>query len=233
MTDTTTEAATQDDLGGAPAPQPVEQPAEAVTPPVEPTSTPPAPDEPAAPATENSDDDLTDYWSKKGIDISTPEGQAQAAKSYREAEKSLTQNAQRASELEKQINAQPAAEVTTDPAVQEAIDRAARVETTLEVERWKAANNITPEQDAAVGQYLVDNPQKAWLVKNGHLSLDDVYAMSGVGKTDPAALKKEGGQEALQTLADKQLATAPTGSAATSAPAANEDPILAVLQSDD
>lgn len=195
-------------------------------PPVTPTSDEPAPEDPA----DNSDEDASSYWSKLGIDISTPEGQAQAAKSYRESVKKMHEATQQASELERSVNGQPLAEATTDPAVQEALERSARVETALTVERWKASKGITPEQDKALGQYLVDNPQKAWLVKNGHLNLDDVYAMSGVGAKDPAVLKKEGGREALESLANKQRTTVPSGNAASQAAPAAKDPLLAVLE---
>jgi hypothetical protein len=221
MDETTTDAATQDTGVEDYSTQPEEQPAEAVYTPGEPITTD-SEEEPEAPAPDNSTDDF-DYESwlaKKQIDPSTPEGKAQIAKSWRELEKKMHATTQQASELEKQVNSQPLADATTDPAVQEALTRAARVETTLAVERWKSQNGITAEQDTALGQYLVENPQKAWLVKNGHLSYDDVYAMSGVGKTDPAALKQAGGKEALQALANKQRATSPTGNATSSAPPA-------------
>lgn len=216
MDETTTDAAVQEPQ--ALDAQPVEQPAEAVTTDSEPQVEDPSVNEPVE--TDNSDDDLMDYWSKKGIDITTPEGQRQAAQSYREAEKAMHAKGQRASELEQQLNQQPLAEQTQDPAVQEALARASRVETALEVERWKANNGITPDQDKALGKYLTENPQKAWLVKNGHLNLDDVYAMSGINKVDPDAIRKQGGQEALQGLANKQRTTAPEGSAVNQAPAA-------------
>ena len=227
----TTPAASQEP--GVPVTQPVEQPAEAASTPAEPISTP-SPTEPAAPATENLEEefDAEAFWANKGIDLSTPEGRLAAAKSQREAEQKMHQATQKASDIEKNLNEQPLAEATTDPALQDALTRTARVETTLQVERWKSSMGITPEQDEALGQYLVDNPQKAWMVKNGHLTLDDVYALSGVGKADTAALKAEGKREALQTLATKQLTTAPSGNAATSAPAPQSDPILDVLLSD-
>lgn len=225
MTETTTEATTQEQAPDAV--QPEEQQAEAVqTPDSEPQQpTTPAGDEPEAPAAEPekaelaSDEDLTDYWSKKGIDISTPEGQLAAAKSYREAEKAMHDKAQKASELEKQIQGQPA---TNDD------ERVQRLELLYNANTWKQSNNITPEQDDAMGSYLTKNPDKLALVKHGLLSFDDVLAMSGGSQVDTVALKKQGGQEALETLANKQRTTAPKGGASTPT-TPKVDPIAAGL----
>ncbi|MCA1565829.1 MAG: hypothetical protein LC803_09365 [Acidobacteria bacterium] len=203
----TTEATTQEQAPEAV--QPEEQHAEAVTTadsePQQQTQSEEQPEEPAEPAAP-SDEDLTDYWAKKGIDISTPEGQLAAAKSYREAEKTMHDKAQKASELEKKIQAEPA---TNDD------ERVQRLELLYNANTWKQANNITPEQDDAMGTYLTSNPDKLALVKYGLLTFDDVLHMSGAAKVDTEALKKQGGQEALQTLANKQRATAPQGNSAT------------------
>ena len=174
--------------------------------------------EESAEATTSDDEDNSDYWAKKGIDINTAEGQAKAAKIYRDAEKALTQKAQQASELTKQINGQPLAVDTDNDLVRQALEKSSQLETTLTVNQWKAEKNITPEQDVALGQYLVSNPDKAWLLKNGHLNLDDIHAMSGVGKVDTSQVKKQGGQEALQNLANKQRVSAVSGNAVNSTP---------------
>lgn len=234
MEETTTNAATQEE---APQAQPPvdEQPAEAVkTADSEPqqTEVDKQPQEAAAPATTSEEEDLSDYWAKKGIDISTPEGQAQAAKSYREAEKAMHAKAQTASELEKQLNAQPVTVDTDNELVRQAVEKSSRLEVTVAVQNWKAANNITPEQDQKLGEYVTANPDKALLLKNGYLTLDDIYAMSGVGKVDTAEVKKQGGQEALQTLANKQRTTAPVGGATTRTAPPKDDPIAAVLSAD-
>jgi len=228
MEETTTPAATQDP-GVDPTTQPEEQPAEAVTPTSEPTPTDTPSEEPAA-ADNPEDDDLSDYWSKKGIDISTPEGQKAAAKSYREAEKAMHTKSQQASELQKQMAAQPLEASSQDPMVQTALERAARAETTVMVAQWKAERGITHEQDVAIGQYIADNPEKGYLLKNGYLSLDDVYSMSGVGKVDTETIEAKGGQKALEKLANKQRAAAVTGQATAPTAPAEHDPILAALR---
>lgn len=223
MDESTTNAATQEEAQVTAQPPVDEQSAAAVTTDSEPTQ-PPAEevtdqetDDASAPST---DDDLADYWSKKGIDINTPEGQRAAAKSYREAEKAMHQKAQQASELEKQINEQPFEVDTDNELLRQIAQDNANTRTALEVQQWKASKSITPAQDEALGQFVTDNPKIGYLVKNGHISYDQLYAMSGVGNVDPSALKKEGGQEALQKLANKQRATAVTGNAVSSAPPA-------------
>lgn len=180
------------------------------------------PEEPVQP--DNSEDfDYAAWLEKKGIDPSTEEGKAQIAKSWREMEKKMHQTTQQASELEKQVQATP---TDTDD------DRVQRLEMLYNATAWKQNNKITAEQDEQMGSYLAGNPDKLQLVKYGLLSFDDVLAMSGAAKIDTAAIKKQGGQEALQTLANKQRATAPTGSATTQAPKPAEDPIMSVLSAD-
>lgn len=185
-----------------------------------------------ATATTSSDDDLADYWTKKGIDITTPEGQAQAAKSYREAERAMHAKNQQASDLEKQINKAPLDVDTDNELVKQALQESSQLKTTLAVRDWKAQNNITPEQDIALGEYVTNHQDVGYLLKNGVLTLDQVYAMSGVGTLDAEALKKAGGEEALQKLATTQRSSAPKGSASHQAPTPDEDPIMAVLLAD-
>lgn len=240
MEETTTDAATQ---AQAPEPaQPDEQPAEAVTTPdSEPTSpegeqphqsTEPEKSSDDESADNSAEEDLADYWSKKGIDITTPEGQRAAAKSYREAEKAMHQSKQRSSELEKQLQGTPYEQVSQDPAVQQALETATNVQLELQVERWKQANNVTPEQDVAIGQYLTEHQDKAYLLKNGYLTLDDVAAMSGALKQDTDAIKTQASRDTLENLANKQRATAPKARATTHTAPPAEDPLLAVLNSD-
>lgn len=219
MDDTTIDAATQDT--GADYAQPEELQAETVTTDSESTDTTDQNDtDETVDQTTTSTDDPADYWAKKGIDITTPEGQAKAAKSYQEAEKAMHNKAQQASELSKQINQQPLSVDTDNELVRQALEKSSQLETTLTVQSWKASNNITPEQDTALGQYVQTNPDKAYLLKNGFLTLDDIYKMSGVGAVDPTEAKKQGGQEALQNLANKQRASAVQGNAVNSNPPA-------------
>jgi hypothetical protein len=216
MEESTTDAATQDT--GADYAQPEEQLAEAVTTDSESIDTTGQEDAGETAEVTTSNDDPADFWAKKGIDISTPEGQAKAAKSYAEAEKAMHNKAQQASELSKQINQQPLNVDTDNELVRQALEKSSQLETTLSVQQWKASNNITPEQDTALGQYVQSNPDKAYLLKNGFLTLDDIYKMSGVGAVDTSEAKKQGGQEALNNLANKQRASAVQGNAVNSNP---------------
>lgn len=200
--------------------QPDDQPAEAVTTTdSEPTETTnETTGEPGQP--ENSTEEQTDpvtYWSKKGIDVTTPEGLAKATQSYQAAEKRMHESTQKSSELEKQLTSQPFEQVSSDPTAQSALEMAAGVKLELQVERWKNQKQITPQQDEAIGGYLAENTDKAFMLKNGYLTLDDVYAMSGVGNTDPSAIKAQGGKEALEKLANQQRATSVTGNAVSGA----------------
>ncbi len=200
--------------------QPEEQHAEADTPNEEPTTTN---DEAEATEPEQSDNsqestDPAAFWAKKGIDITTPEGLAKATQSYSEAEKRMHQTAQKSSELEKQLSSAPGEQVSNDPIAQQAYDEAKSVRLELQVERWKNSNSVTPEQDAAIGTYLAENSDKAYMLKNGYLTLDDVAAMSGAMKQDTDALKSQGSRETLEKLANKQTASSVPGNAVTAAP---------------
>lgn len=225
---TTTEPATQEP-GVEPTTQPEEQPGAAVTTPEPeptPTTDPIEPTDPAGPApADNPDDDMAAWAASKGIDLSTPEGQAKALKSMREADKKMHEATTAASNLQKQIEQSPAA--SNDERVQ-------RLETAYAVNNWKQEKGITPEQDAQMGQYLIDNPIKAKQLMNDLLSFDDIFTLSGaakVGQSDPSDIKRQGGQEALEKLATKQRAAAPQGSASThSTP--TDDPIAAELAKD-
>lgn len=219
MDESTTDAPVQDQA--AQQPQPEEQHAEAETTPTsEPTNTndeqPEATAEPEQSDNSQESADPAAYWQKKGIDISTPEGLAKATQSYREAEKRMHQTTQRSSELEKQLGETASEQVSNDPVAQQAYEEAKAARLELQVERWKSNNGVTPEQDAAIGEYLAKNTEKAYLLKNGYLSLDDVAAMSGAFKQDADAIKSQGSRETLEKLANKQTASSVPGNAVTS-----------------
>lgn len=220
MDESTTDAEVQEQA--AIQSQPEGQNAEAEqTPTSEPTTTNDEQQEATEPEqSDNSQesDDPSAYWQKKGIDISTPEGLAKATQSYREAEKRMHQTTQRSSELEKQLGGVEYDQVSNDPIAQQALETAASVRLELQVERWKQSNNVTPEQDIAIGEYLQENQQKAYMLKNGYITLDDVAAMSGAFKQDTSAIKQQGSRETLEKLANKQSATSIPGNAVTSSP---------------
>lgn len=232
MEETTTDADLQDTQ--AQDAQPVEQPAEAVTTadsePQQPEQEDATPEAPAEQA--DNADDLTDYWAKKGIDITTPEGQAAAAKSYREAEQALSRKAQEASQLKKSLVDQPVTVDSDNPLVQSLAEEVVTMKRQALIDTFTSKVNMTSEQEAQFAKYIIDT-NKADLINGGYLTLEEAYKLSGVGSVDPSTYKSQGKKEALQTLANKQTATAPKGNATTMAPPPQGDPILDVLRSDD
>lgn len=212
MEETTTDAVVQET--GADYAQPEEQPAEAVqTPDSEPQQQDESEDtgEPAQPDN-SSDDDISDYLSKKGIDLSTPEGQAALAKSYREAEKALSRKAQEASELRKSLVDQPVTVESDNPLVQSLAEEVVTMKRQQNIDQFVSEVNLSADQEAKLAEYI-STSGKAELINGGYLTLKEAYQLSGVGNVDPSQYKKQGSQEALQQLANKQRATAPKGNA--------------------
>ena len=209
---TTTDAVVQDQAQETA--QLEEQPAEAVTTTDSELTTNDAEtgvEEPGTP--DNSEDDLSDYWTKKGIDISTPEGQLASAKSYREAEKMATRKSQERSELAKQLGEQPVAVDSDNPLVIELANKVHSMERKDSVSSFISEHKLTSEQDVAMGSWLQSNPEKVQLINAGYMTLGDAYKLSGVGEKDTSDIERQGGQKALEKLANKQRAAAPSGSA--------------------
>ena len=219
MDSSTTDAPVQEQAQDIPA-QPEEQHAEAETQTSEPTTTQEATQE-ASDNSQEPDFNATEYAAKKGVDLSTPEGQEKALRSMYEAERRMHQSTAKASELQKQLKDIPYEQVSSDPVAQQALERAASVELAMNVQNWTRDNNITPEQDLAIGSYLTENQDKAVLLKNGYLTLDDIAAMSGALKQDTTAVAQQASRETLEKLANSQRASSTTGNASTgSAPSA-------------
>ena len=136
-----------------------------------------------------------------------------AAKSYREAEKMAHRKSQEKSELAKQLGEQPTAVDSDDPLVIELANKVSSMERTSTVSKFIDENKLTPEQDVAMGAWLQANPEKTQLINMGYMTLDEAYKLSGVSETDNSDIERQGGQKALEKLANKQRATAPSGSA--------------------
>lgn len=230
MTETTTDASVQDQA--TTVSQPEEQHAEAVTTPVSESTTPPeSPAEEAAQAAAKPDEHI-EFWSKKGIDVTTPDGLAKATKSYQEAEQAMHRKNQEASELAKKLQTAPVDVDTDNELLRQVVERDVQRERKEAVTDFIRDNGITPEQDIALGKWLEENPAKTEAVLGGGLTLEEAYKLSGVGDKSPDELKAQGGKEALESLATKQRATSPKGSATTSTPPAS-DPIMDALLKDD
>lgn len=237
MEETTTDAATQEP--GAINAQPDEQTAEAVqTADSEPTTTTTQPDDDAivpdeepteqvAPADTSEDEsDLSAWAEKKGIDLNSKEGQAKALKSMREAEKKMHQSTANVSELQKQLTSQPVSVDSDNPLVQELANEVVQMKRSQAIQDFASDVNLTPDQEKVMADYLVSNPAKVQLINAGYMTLNDAYQLSGANTTNPAAIKRQGGQEALERLANKQRATAPSGNAVQATPSRQADAFL-------
>jgi len=164
------------------------------------------------PAEDTSEEDLSDWANKKGIDLETPEGRAKALKSMRESEKAFHAKAQHASELEKNLAAPGLSSDATE--AQQALAIASQLQNEKIIRDWKSSNNVTDDEDQAMGEYAKANPRAAKLLMDGHLTLDEFRAIAvPAQRIDKDAIRKEGGKEALESLANKQRATAVKGSA--------------------
>jgi len=177
--------------------------------PAEPTEAENAPEPTETPQEAPSTDDNAEWLKTKGIDLSTPEGQAKLAQSYRELEKGYHQKAQRASELEKTAT-EGFEEAVSQDVTQGTIDaddpRIAikRLEIKQNVRDFFDANPEAKEYEKEMAKIVVEKPYLR----------DDLEALYAVAlKNNVSALKSEGGKEALESLAAKQSATAPKGSA--------------------
>lgn len=183
---------------------PIETPAEGETEAIEPSA------EQEAPV-----DDTSEWLKNKGIDPTDPEAINKLAKSAREAEKAMHRNAERRSELEK------AAKITDDQIVPDATPeqrdniRMRNLELRYDIQQWKLENQEKLAHEADMVKILSD-PNKRLLVQEGLLTLDDVYSMARGTGSDESSIKSQGGQEALQKLAQKQQAAVPRGNAVTS-----------------
>jgi hypothetical protein len=219
MDESTTDASVQEQ---APTQvQPEEQHAEAEQTPTSEPTTATTNDDASAPSepvqADNSESvDPAEFWAKKGIDVSTPEGLAKATKSYQEAEKRMHQTAQQSSELEKQLVSQPPT-VSDDPLVQELANEVFQIRQTQEAREFIRENNVSDTQRTQFVQWLQANPTKQQLVDNGFMTVSEAYQLSGIGRPDATALRDEGSKATLERLASNQTAAAVPGNAVTSA----------------
>lgn len=178
---------------------------------------PVAADTPAEPTTneEPSTDDNSSWLQAKGIDPSDPEAISKLAEMARNAEKKMHESTQKASDLTKSIteSSDKSGILETDPV----LERVQRVELALQVENFFKQEGIDAGMRPKMAEYAEQNPAIAALVDSGHISLRDLYNMTkGADPAVTEAARAEGGQEALQKVADKQLGRATQGHATTS-----------------
>lgn len=152
---------------------------------------------------------LNGWADKKGLKLDSDNAIKLAEMAF-ESEQRMHSATKRASELEKTTSI---TDEDLDPnATPEERDnvRVRNLELKMDIRQWKMDNSDKLQHEADMVKLLQD-PVKKQLVQAGYLSLDDVYKIS-VGD-DTAAVKSQGGREALESLAQKQQAAVPRGNA--------------------
>lgn len=212
MDETTTTPAVDE---GAQA-QPNEQTSEVAVEPQEPTATESSNDLPKP----STDDNLA-WLQNKGIDPTSPEAIAAIADKWRTAEREMHQKTEQASRLEKTISTANQQEIANASAsgqvdaAEIALARVAALEVQNSVNSFFNSNPDAKQHEADMVKIISERPVVGQMVRSGALGIDDLYAMT-VGKNIDT-VKAQGGQQALQQLANKQTAAAVPGAATTSA----------------
>lgn len=168
----------------------------------------------------SSDDNLS-WLRNKGIDPSDPEAVAKVAKMYRDAERTMHQSTQKASELESVLRTQGDVAVTSANAQGDPVAALAAEVQALKMEQtvtaFMAATPDAKEYEPKMAALVNENPTMGELVRAGYLTVQQLYHIakgSDSGRDD--SLKTEGGREALQRVADKQQGKAVHGQATNS-----------------
>lgn len=196
-------------------------------------------------------DEIEDFLAKKGIKLDDPDALRKVADMYRNVEKDYGRKAQEKAQLERQIaNMSQPVIPTGDP-----LQRIANLERQLQADKevqatreWKAAKNLTPEAEQKMIDYLsqplVSNgvqqtdPQgnpltKYFLVRQGVLSLDEVYNQVGGDSFKADAIKENLKTAVANEIAAKQAAkggsSIATNSTQFSQPKQSDDDFLAGL----
>lgn len=212
---TNTEEATP--VAGAEEAQPVEQEQEQTA--AVDTSTEPSESEQGGEAEESAegepqvDDKLQKYATSQGLELDNPNA-IKAARLAMENQSKVTKNYQKASELEKAASAVSDEDATAtaeatgqDP---ELLKRVQRVEVREAVRNFWNQEGVDRSFEPAMIDLLKTKPYLAG-------DLESLYATAVMKSGGVAAVKSQGKREALESLAHKQQAAVPTGSATTSA----------------
>lgn len=172
-----------------------------------------------------NDDKLKSFAKGLGIeDVSElSDRELKLLKVAKDNQAEFQRNAQKASELEKSLtksNAQAIAEATTNGEIDTAelaLARVAALELQTAVNSFFNSNPDAKQHEQAMVKLVADRPEVGLLVRQGALSVADLYSMArGGDQSIVTEAEAKGGQKALQQLANKQIAKAVTGSATTS-----------------
>jgi hypothetical protein len=204
------------DANGQAIPAPADDEEQAATA-ADATTTEPGKEQPGGqeetPATPTVDDKLRKYAESQSIELDSP-GAIKAAQVAMKAQAEATRNSQKVNQLEKVSTITP--EQIVEDATPEQRDniRTRNVELQLETMRWRQEHADKPEVLAAEGamaDIILNDPKKRLLVQEGYLSLNDLYKLARDDSS--AAVRSQGGREALEALAHKQQAAVPRGNA--------------------
>lgn len=165
---------------------------------------------------ETEDKKLQKFAQSQGLELDSPNA-IKAAQIAMKAQSEATKNYQRSAELEKAANiTNEQIDPSATPEQRENI-RMRNLELKIDIREWKYKNQEKLAMEPQMIEVLAD-PQKRLMVQEGILSLDDVYAIArGSASDNTASIKSQGGQEALQKLAQKQQSQTPRGNATNSA----------------
>jgi hypothetical protein len=176
------------------------------------------PAEPTEDKPEPSQDENLAWLQNKGIDPQSPEALAKVAEMYRNAEKTMHQSTAKASELEKTLTTQDPAAAPADSIVTELAAEVQRMKLQQNVNSFWSENPDAKAYEAKMTDIVTSRPDIGTLVRDGYLSLGDLYSLARGGDSNKdAELKAAGGKEALEKVAEKQQAKAVPGVATSSA----------------
>lgn len=182
------------------------------------------------------DDKLQSFAKGLGIeDVSAlSEREMKLLKVAKDNQAEYQRNAQKASELEKTLTtgtqqAIADAQETGDvDSVQLVMAEVAALKLQNTVNNFFSSNPEAKQHEQAMVKLVTDRPEIGQLVRQGALSVADLHTMvRGSDTTVVDEAKTQGATEALQQLANKQLATAVPGAATTSAVSPQKgDPLM-------
>jgi hypothetical protein len=174
---------------------------------------------------EVDDDKLKSFAKGLGIEdvTSLSERERKLLKVAKDNQAEFQRKAQEASELERTLtksNAQAIADATNSGEVDTAelaLARVAALELQTSVNSFFGSNPDARQHEQEMVKLITDRPQVGLLVRQGALSVADLYSM--VRGSDTKVVEEaesKGAQKALQQLANKQTAKAVPGGATTS-----------------
>jgi hypothetical protein len=173
----------------------------------------------------DAEDKLKSFAKGVGIEDITDlsERELKLLKVAKDNQAEFQRKAQESSELKKTVSGdaqQAIADAVNDGTVDDAqlaLAQVAAMRLESSVDKFFNSNPDAKPYEAEMVRTITDRPEIGVLVRQGSLSVNDLYAMvRGGDQKIVQEAKTQGGKEALQQLANKQIAKAVPGSATTS-----------------